>query len=126
MNLIKRIAWYSGGFIIGIVILMFFLGGKKASCDYGPTARTLKNIRTKDLVISEEARMELTKNQLDTSAIHTILRNGAVIFSESNTSLDSCKIYMIRGNIEKFDIRFHAENCSKDANITNLRITISN
>ncbi len=126
MNLVKRIAWYSGGFIVGIVILMFFLGGKKASCDYGPTARTLKNIRTKDLVISEEAQMELTKNQLDTSAIHTILRKGDVIFSESNTSLDSCKIYSIRGEIEKFEIRFNAENCSKDANITNLRITISN
>ena len=54
MKLIQRVAWYSGGFIIGIIVLMFFLSGKKTSCDYSPNARTLKNIRSKVMKISPE------------------------------------------------------------------------
>ena len=122
MNLIKRIAWYSGGFIIGIIILLFFLGGKKASCDYGPTARTLKNIRLKEIVISDQALDELSNHNLDSSAVHTILKTGDVRFSESNTSLDSCKIYAIEGDLETLHLKFYAENCSKRATIDSLAV----
>ncbi|MCW5519514.1 hypothetical protein J1N09_06670 [Aureitalea sp. L0-47] len=122
MNLIKRIAWYSGGFVIGIIVLLFFLGGKKASCDYGPTARTLKNIRTKNIVLSEQALNQLAQYSLDSSAVHTILKKGDVIFSESNTSLDSCKIYAIQGELEKVEVKFFAENCSDQAKIDKITI----
>jgi hypothetical protein len=122
MNLIKRIAWYSGGFVIGIIFLLFFLGGKKASCDYGPTSRTLKNIRTKKIVISEQAMGALSRYNLDTTAVHTILQNGDVIFSESKTSLDSCKVYAIKGELGTVELRFFAENCSKQANIDEMTV----
>ena len=124
MNLIKRIAWYSGGFIIGIIVLFFFLGGKKASCDYGPTARTLKNIRSKDLIISEQALNQLTLQGLDSSAIHNILVDGDVIFSESNTSLDSCNVYVIEGVSNSKEIKFSVENCSEQARIDSIRVTL--
>ncbi len=39
MKLIQRIGYYLGGFSIGLVILAFFLNGKKTSCSYGPDAR---------------------------------------------------------------------------------------
>ena len=47
MTLLQRIGYYLGGFSIGLIILAFFLNGKKVSCDYGPEARVLKNINTK-------------------------------------------------------------------------------
>jgi hypothetical protein len=96
MKLIKRVAYYSGGFVIGLVLLFFFLGGKKASCDYSPNARTLKNIRIKERIVSDKALQALKSNQMDTSSISSLLNNGNVVFSESDTSLDSCKIYMIK------------------------------
>ena len=101
MSLFKRFLYYFGGFSIGLVILFFFLGGKKASCDYGPSARTLKNIRTKNRIISPEVLTQLRNKGLDTSSISKILRDGDVLFSESNTKLDSCKIYIVEGEIEK-------------------------
>ena len=50
MTLIQRIGYYLGGFSIGLVILAFFLNGKKTSCSYGPDSRVLKNINSKKLI----------------------------------------------------------------------------
>ena len=47
MSLMRRLGYYLGGFSIGLILLAFFLSGKRTSCDYGPEARVLKNIRTK-------------------------------------------------------------------------------
>ena len=94
MRLIQRLGYYGAGFAIGILILFFFLGGKDTSCDYGPNARTLKNIRIKDRVFSEMSLETLSSHQLDTSAISQLLMEGDVLFSESETRLDSCKQYV--------------------------------
>jgi len=117
LSLFKRFLYYFGGFSIGLVILFFFLGGKKASCDYGPSARALKNIRTKNRIISPEVLTQLQNKGLDTSSISKILRDGDVLFSESNTKLDSCKIYVVEGEIEKIIIKLTIENCEKRASI---------
>ncbi len=47
MRLLHRIGYYLGGFSIGLIILAFFLSGKKTTCAYFPEARVLKNINTK-------------------------------------------------------------------------------
>ena len=47
MKFIHRLGYYLGGFSIGLILLAFFLQGKKTSCDYGPNARTTKNIANK-------------------------------------------------------------------------------
>lgn len=117
MKFIYRLGFYLGGFTIGIVILMFFLGGKKTSCDYGPEARTLKNIRIKPRFFSENAIAFLKKENLDTSVVSDLLRSGDVIFSESNTKLDSCKLYMIEGFISDKKVKMKIENCETKATI---------
>lgn len=122
MKLIKRVAWYSGGFVIGIIILMFFLGGKKTSCDYGPNARTLKNIRSKQLQISPEAQELLRQHSLDSTAILEILKKGDVLFGESDTAKDSCKVYVLQGEVKTQHLKFSVENCEKTANIGSLKI----
>ncbi|MAN59473.1 MAG: hypothetical protein CMC08_06525 [Flavobacteriaceae bacterium] len=125
MKLIHRIAYYLGGFVIGIIILLFFLGGKRASCDYTPTARTLKNIGLKKRVISEDAFEILRKNQLDTSAITNVLSTGDVLFSESNTQLDSCKVYAIEGEVYENDdrvLKIMVENCNLTATVLSAEV----
>jgi len=122
MKLIKRVAYYSGGFIIGLILLFFFLGGKNASCDYSPNARTLKNIRIKDRIISEKALQTLSQHQMDTATITNLMSNGKVVFSESDTSLDSCKIYVIRGRKENRKLKIKVENCEKIATVLEANI----
>ncbi len=105
-----------GGFAIGLIVLFFFLGGKKASCNYGPNARTLKNIRTKKRVFSAEVLRVFKENNIDTSLIKEVLTHGDVLFSESNTSLDSCKVYVIDTKEQINPIkRITLQNCEGEA-----------
>lgn len=117
MKFVKRLGFYSGGFIIGLLLLFFFLGGKKTSCDYGPNARTLKNIRIKERAFSEETLQYLSQQQLDTSAISILLEHGNVIFSESNTDLDSCKVYVIEGSVSEKNLKISIENCANKSTV---------
>ncbi|PKA84096.1 hypothetical protein ATE92_2266 [Ulvibacter sp. MAR_2010_11] len=122
MKLKQRIAYYLGGFTIGLILLFFFLGGKKTSCDYGMDARTLKDIRIKKRFFSENTLQTLATHNLDTSAISLLLKKGDVVFGESNTKLDSCKLYVIVGTVSDKKLKITAENCSKKATILKTEI----
>ena len=128
MSILKRFAFYFGGFAIGIVLLFFFIGGSGASCefDYTPNARVLKNIRNKDRTLNLKSLTTLKENQLDTSFISLALTEGNVLFSKSNTSLDSCKIYQIEflTAIESKTKLIHLiiENCNKIAIVQEIEI----
>ena len=65
-----------------LIILFFFLGGKKTSCDYGFDSRTLKNIRAKKLNYSESSQQALTSFKIDTTVVNSFLKKGDVDFSE--------------------------------------------
>ena len=120
MKLAARLAYYSVGFFIGIMILMFFLSGKKTSCDYGPDARVLKNIRIKNKTYEPSVLLFLKENQLDTSVVRNILNSGDVDFSNSNTKLDSSKIYAAEGEVNNKNLTLRIENCENQATIQQI------
>lgn len=122
MNIAKRFGFYGFGFIIGLVLLFFFLNGKKAGCDYGPDARTLKNIKIKQRVYSTQSLQDLKKNNLDTATVSSLLKLGDVNFGESNTKLDSCKVYVIEGSVKKIKLKMSVQNCEKTATITSIAV----
>lgn len=122
MKLAYRLVYFSGGFIIGIALLFFILSGKKTSCAYGMDARTLKNIKLKQRAFSEETLNNLRENQLDTSAVSNLLEDGDVLFSESNTKLDSCKLYVIEGVVSEKNLKITVENCEKTATVIHAKI----
>lgn len=120
MKLIHRIGYYSLGLAIGLVFLAFFLKGKDASCDYSPNARVKKNIRTKEKILSEKVQTLLDNKQIDTSYIRYILHEGSVDFSESNTNLDVCNIYVITAEKDGKNLLMKVENCPEKAIILAL------
>ncbi len=122
MNIAKRFGFYGFGFIIGLLLLFFFLNGKKAGCDYGPDARTLKNIKIKQRVFSTQSLQDLKKNNLDTATVSSLLKLGDVNFGESNTKLDSCKVYVIEGSVKKIKLKMSVQNCEKTATITSIAV----
>ncbi|MFD2518816.1 DUF4258 domain-containing protein [Salinimicrobium flavum] len=118
MKFIHRLGFYLGGFAIGLVILFFFLSGKRASCDYSPDARVLKNIRIKERAYSEEAREAMINYKIDTLQISAILESGDIDFGRSNTKLDSCKTYMVTGESEENQhLELLFENCDSLATL---------
>ncbi|WP_304139517.1 hypothetical protein [Mesonia mobilis] len=120
MKLIHRIGYYLGGFTIGIVILIFFLSGKKTSCDYGPNARVLKNIRSKHKTYTPEAENQMKTFQLDSIFIDQTLQTGDVLFNESETSLDSCNVYLVESKKDEKTFKTSFRNC--DSLVTILTI----
>ena len=122
MKFIYRLGYFSFGLIMGIIILMFFLGGKKASCDYSPNARTLKNIRIKERIFSTEAVHFFELNKIDTSSVSAILDDGNVDFGKSKTKQEPCRIYFISGEIETRTLELQIENCEKTATVQRVEI----
>lgn len=123
MTFPQRLSYFGGGLFLGIIFLIFFLSGKKTSCDYSPNSRVLKNMRLKERVISAEALQQLTSVGLDTSAISTALTKGDVDFSKSNTELDSCKLYVVNSIINKQELTLTVENCYKKATVQKINIS---
>lgn len=120
MKFIQRLGYYSIGLVIGVIILLFFLGGKKTSCDYGLDARVIKNISTKKASYSSEALQSFSHYQIDTSQYKTILQDATVNFGESQTDLDSCKIYILESQYASHKYKLQIENCDSIARVQKL------
>jgi len=120
MKFIHRLGYYMGGFAIGIVFLIFFLSGKKTSCDFGPSSRVLVDMRNKHFVYSSEAETQLQSFQLDTMFIRHTLMEGDVNFDLSETSLDSCNVYVVDSEKEKKQFQTTFRNC--DTIVTILKV----
>ncbi|EDP69708.1 hypothetical protein FBALC1_09262 [Flavobacteriales bacterium ALC-1] len=123
MKFIHRLGYYLGGFAIGLIILMFFLNGKDASCDYGPNARTIKNISSKPLSYSTRANAFLDNNSLDSLTISNLIKFGSVNFSKSETKKDSCKVYHIENSYKERDLTLKVENCDSLATLLDINYT---
>lgn len=122
MKLLHRIGYYLGGFSIGLIILAFFLSGKRARCAYFPEDRVLKNIGIKAHSYSDEAKETMSLFNLDTTAVNELISNGKVDFGESQTRKEPCGIYIIHSEtIDGKEVQLTVENCEKLAKITDLK-----
>lgn len=117
MKLIHRIGYFSVGLFFGIMLLLFFLGGKKTSCDYSPNDRVLKNIKIKERAFSTEAFNYFETNKLDTALVSESLENGNVDFSRSNTEGKPCNVYLITNKVKEAILELQIENCDTTATI---------
>lgn len=115
MKFIQRLGYYLGGFSIGLIILAFFLNGKKVSCDYGPEARVLKNINSKKIVYTN-------LHIKDSAIINSVLKYGDVVFSKSNPRELPCGVYSIEGLYNDDDTILTIENCDSIVTVLELKI----
>lgn len=123
MKLIHRIGYFSVGLFFGIIILMFFLGGKRASCDYSPNARVIKDIRTKEKAYTPEIITYFKENNIDTANISDLLEDGDVDFKRSKTDRDPCNLYLISNKTESGILEYQVENCDSLATFRSAALT---
>lgn len=120
MKFIHRVAYYLGGFSIGLIILAFFLSGKKTSCNYSPNARTTKNISQKHKMYSDDALSAMRSFEMDTSIVADLIRYGSVNFSESDTKSEACKTYIIENSYKDREFRLQVKNCDSLATVESI------
>ena len=120
MKFVHRLGYYLGGFAIGLLLLMFFLNGKDASCDYSPNARTVKNISSKTIQYSDKASIFIQEQALDSTTIINLVKFGSVDFSKSETKLDSCKVYHIDNSYKEREMELRIKNCDSLATLLDI------
>ena len=120
--LIKRIGYYLIGLSLGIVGVYFFWKQKNASFDYGMDARTLKTIRIRKRLFSDEATNEMLKNNIDTLKISRILSNGDVDFGKGKPREKPCAEYYITGKDSLENIHLLVKRCDSTATIQSVII----
>jgi len=97
MQLLRRVGYYVFGVALGSIAVLYFWKQKDVSFDYGMDARTLKTIRIKKRVFTEEAKQAMRTYNIDTARISAILKYGDVDFSKSKARLKPCAEYYITG-----------------------------
>lgn len=122
MKLIQRTGYYLAGFSIGIIILAFIWKGKKAEFNYFPDARVLKNISTKKQMYSNNVKIAINNNTIDSTTISYILKKGDVNFSKSHPKRKPCNIYIIEGDYNNKEIMLTVENCDSIATIQEVSV----
>lgn len=93
MKFSQRLAYYLLGLLIGSTIVFYFWGAKDTQFCYLPNCRVLKDLRSKPLIMTSEAKdaMEV----FTTAQLTQYLTNGDVDFSQSNVPEDGGKKYVI-------------------------------
>lgn len=122
MKFIHRVGYYLGGFSIGLIILAFFLQGKKASCDYGPNARTTKNIANKSKSYTLAAQSAMENYKLDSLTVSNLIRFGTVDFSKSKTKTKDCQTYYIENSYKENQFELLVKNCDTLATVESITI----
>ncbi len=106
--------FFSSGFIIGLILLSFFLTGKRTSCSYFPNDRVIKDVNSKTIYYSKDF-------QKDSVLIKKVLINGKVNFQKSKTKLESCKVYYIENIIEEKKYMVIINNCDNYISVENFK-----
>lgn len=118
MQLLKRFGFYLLGVALGIPVVLFIWKGKEVTFDYGMDARTLKTIKTRKRIFSEQAKKVMQEHNIDTLMISSVLNSGDVDFGKSKPRKKPCAEYMVTG--KKID--FYVIRCDSTATIDQIFI----
>jgi len=118
MQLLKRFGYYFIGLALGSIGVIFFWKKKKVSFDYGMDARTLKTIRIRKRLFSNEALKMMDLHKIDTAQISNALKYGDVNFGKSKPRLKPCAEYYV--TYETFDL--YVTRCDSTATVNKITV----
>lgn len=119
MTFKQRLPYFLVGLFIGVIVVIFIWGKKNTRFDYGPNARVLKNLSTKELIYSEVALKALSKFEIDTSMVSQVMRNGDVDLW-NKIEKDSSIVYPISGRDSLEHITIYIENLTSTAIVNDI------
>ncbi|VXB90838.1 conserved hypothetical protein [Flavobacterium sp. 9AF] len=101
MRLKYKLAYYLFGLLLGVFFVIKFLGAKAEAkgvefC-YLPNCRVLKDLRSKPLEISSDAKTILAQEWINLDDVKATLKYGDVDFSKSNKPYKNGKMYLVEG-----------------------------
>lgn len=101
MKFPQRLAYYLLGLLIGGIFVFYFFDAKDTQFCYLPNCRVLKDLRSKPLVIADEAQIKFDQALVNMEDIKMCLTYGDVDFGKSNVPEQNGKLYIIEGRNSK-------------------------
>ena len=102
MKLKHRLAYYLFGLTMGGFLVVFIFNKRGQDFCYLPNCRVLKDLRTKGLIMSEEAQAKLDAVWVTKEDLQKSLEYGDVDFSQSNKPAEGGgKLYVVEGRTAK-------------------------
>lgn len=97
-----RLAYFLFGLMMGSFVVFFIFQQRDQDFCYLPNCRVLKNIRSKALTFSPEAKATISEGLVNDTDIRNTLTYGDVDFSKSNVPYkEGGKLYVIEGRNTK-------------------------
>ena len=122
MSLTKRLLTFGIGFIIGVIILMFFWNKKDVSFNYGPDARVISQIiKTKDQIIAPEVNEFLEVRAIDSSRFRDIIKEADVDFSKSKQHQEPCRAFYLTSVYQQEKLAFRVKLCDSLVRFNNIQ-----
>jgi hypothetical protein len=117
MKFKHRLAYYLFGLCLGGFLVAFIFTGRGQDFCYLPNCRVLKNISSKGILYSEEAKSKISASLATKEDIKKCLKYGDVDFDKSNlTHTGGGKTYIIEGrNFKGEDIILNITNYENKA-----------
>jgi len=124
MDILRRFTYFFFGLSLGIIAVVFLAKKKNIQFPYGPDARTLKSIRTKEYrYYSKQAQEAILENKLDSIQLAYLLTESDVDFSKSDTDVKKpCQSYLINGELKNMEVSLTVKRCDSSATIEQIRI----
>lgn len=116
MELLKRFGYYFIGLALGSIGVMFFWQKKKVTFDYGMDARTLKTIRIRKRIFSDDATRTMLLHNIDSAQISAVLKHGDIDFGNSKPRQKPCAEYLVTSET----INLQISRCDSTATITKV------
>jgi len=121
-DLLKRFKLFGFGFSMGIVLLVFFLNGKKSRCNWFPNERVLAIIRNKHIEYSNDLHIQIKNRIIDSTSVNQLLLDGNIDFSKSQVKNKPCRKYWINGKVNEKKVVLHVKICDSIATLSKLDI----
>lgn len=116
-----RFTLYGFGFVLGLILVFFFLGGKKASCNWMPNDRILNIISQKKISFDDDVKQVMVTSTIDSLDLMMILQHGDVDFSKSQVKNEPCRNYWIQGSQDQKNLVITVELCDSLAVVKTLK-----
>lgn len=101
MKFPQRLAYYLLGLLIGSIVVFYFFDAKDTQFCYLPNCRVLKDLRSKPLIIADEAQIKFDQKLVHMEDIKMCLTYGDVDFDKSKTKEQNGKLYVVEGQNSK-------------------------
>jgi hypothetical protein len=116
-----RFTLYGFGFVIGLILVFFILGGKNASCNWLPNDRILHIISQKKISFDDEVKQTMNSTGIDSLDVMQVLLDGEIDFSKSIVKNEPCRNYWIQGKEAQKELVLTVEICDSLAVVKSLR-----